>query len=101
MTEKNAGGMFRKLVTRALAAGALLVVYSISTVAVSTIAAMTTGVSTAQAQRGRGGRGVGRGRGVARGRGRGRGRGFLRGGIWVPQVWCHQSWNSRRVYCGW
>jgi len=97
MKLNNTGGIFRRFLTRALAAGALLAVYCVSTIAVTGIA-MTTGVTTAHAQRGRG-----RGRGAVRGRGRGlrRGRGYYRGGLWVPSVWCHQPWNSRRVYCGW
>jgi BA14K-like protein len=60
-------GLLRKRLTRFLATGALLGIYALSTVGVTTVV-MTTGMSPAMAQRGRG-----RGRGD---RGRGRGRGY-------------------------
>jgi hypothetical protein len=109
MTESKSAGIVRKLVTRIVATGALLVVYALSTFAVSTVV-MTAGSTEAQAQRGRG-RGGGRGRGAVRGRGRGvvvrgggrgRGRGFYRGGIWFPWIapgLCHRPFNSVRFYC--
>jgi hypothetical protein len=88
MKENNTGGKARKFVTRVLAAGALLAVYTTSMVAV-TGGMMAASVTSADAQwRGRGWRGRGRG---WRGRGwRGRGR----------YVCHHRHWNSRRV-CWW
>ena len=68
MTAIKSNGPVRKFITRALATGALLAIYSLSTIAVTGVV-MTTGVSPAAAQRG--GRGGG-----GRGRGRGRGRGI-------------------------
>jgi hypothetical protein len=100
MTENKSGGAVRRFVTRVLAAGALVVLYAISTMAVTGVT-MTATDSSAYAQRGgRGGRG-GR-RGGARGRGRGRGRGIWRGGVWWPWIapgWCHHIPTSRRVWC--
>ena len=49
MTKTRSGGPVRKLLTRVLAAGALLCLYTFSTGVV-----MTTGVTSAEAQRGRG-----------------------------------------------
>jgi hypothetical protein len=60
-------GLLRKRLTRFLATGALLGIYALSTIGVTAVV-MTTGMSSAMAQRGRG-----RGRGD---RGRGRGRGY-------------------------
>jgi hypothetical protein len=101
MAINNSGGILRKYLTRVLAAGALLAIYAVSTLAVSGVFLAST-TTEAQAQRGRGrgrGRGADRGRGRGRGsRGRGRGRGYYRGGIWVPAL-CHNSWNSRRYTC--
>jgi hypothetical protein len=64
----QSGGSIRKSFTRLLATGALLGVYALSTVGVTAVV-MTTGMSSAMAQRGRG-------RGGGGGRGRGRGRGY-------------------------
>jgi hypothetical protein len=100
MTEKKSTGAVRKYLTGILAAGVLLAIYSISTIAVTSFG-MAVSDSTAQARGGRGGGRGARGGGWGRGGGRGRGRGFFRGGLWVPQVWCHQGWSSRRFYCGW
>jgi hypothetical protein len=80
MAINNSGGILRKYLTRVLAAGALLAIYAVSTLAVSTVF-LTSTTTEAQAQRGRG-----------------RGRGYWRGGIWAPAL-CHQPWSSRRVYC--
>jgi hypothetical protein len=57
-------GLLRKSLTRFLATGALLGIYALSTVGVTAVV-MTTGMSSAMAQRGRGrgDRGRGRGRG--------------------------------------
>ena len=94
MAINNSGGILRKYLTRVLAAGALLAIYAVSTLAVTGVF-LTSTTTEAQAQRGRG---PGRGRGYGRGRGRGRGRGYWRGGIWAPAL-CHNAWNSRRYYC--
>ena len=59
-----------------MAAGALLAVYRVSTIAVTGIA-MTTGVTTADAQRGRGSWRRGAVVAARWGRGRGRGRGYF------------------------
>ena len=90
MAVSNSIGGARKFLTRALAAGAMLAIYCMGTVAM-TGAMMTTGVTSAEA-RGRGGRGFrGGGRGF-----RGRGRGVRR---WVCR---HHYWNSaRRCYWVW
>jgi hypothetical protein len=116
MSETKSVGPVRRVVTRVLATGALLVVYAVSTFAVSTIV-MTSGSTPAMAQRGQGrgggrggGRGAGRGggrggvvlRGRGGGRGRGRGRGWSRGGIWFPWIGpgiCHHPYTSARVVC--
>ena len=67
------------LVTRCLAAMALLSVYCVGIIGASTV--MLTATSTsANAQRGRGGGGRGGGRGFGRGGGRGFGGGGFRGG---------------------
>ena len=91
MMTNNSGGVLRKVLTRVLAAGALLAIYAVSTLAVSGVF-LTSTTTEAQAQRGRG---RGRGRGY---RGRGRGRGYYRGGLWVGPL-CHRPWSSRRYYC--
>ena len=91
MAINNSGGILRKYLTRVLAAGALLAIYAVSTLAVSSVF-LTSTTTEAQAQRGRG---RGRGRGY---RGRGRGRGYYRGGLWVPPL-CHNPWSSRRYNC--
>jgi len=81
------------ILTRALAALALLFVYVASTSAI--LVGATT--SPAQAWRGGGGRGWGRGGGWGRGRGWGRGYGF--GGVVVrgggPRCW----WNGYATVC--
>ena len=102
MTE-NKQGAVRKFVARALAAGVLLAMYAVSTIAVTgVLTAATDTAAFARGGRGGGGaRGGGRGRGGGWGRGGGRGRGYWRGGVWVPWVGplCHRPWSSRRVYC--
>ena len=93
MTTNNSGGVLRKVLTRVLAASALLAIYAVSTVAVSGVflASTTTEVQA---------RGRGRGRGYYRGRGyRGRGRGYWRGGFFGVGPLCHNPWSSRRYYC--
>jgi hypothetical protein len=94
MMTHNSGGMLRKALTRVLAAGALLAIYAVSTIAVSGVFVAT---STTEAQA----RGRGRGRGYYRGRGRGyyRGRGYWRGGFFGVGPLCHNPWSSRRYYC--
>lgn len=82
MANQKATGGARKVMTRVLAAGALLAIYCVSTV-VMTGAVMTSTVTSAQAR--------GRGRGWRGGRGRGRGR------RWVCR---HNHWNSARR-CFW
>jgi hypothetical protein len=62
MTAIKSNGPVRKFITRALATGAMLTIYSLSTVAVTGVV-MTAGVSPASAQ--------------WRGRGRGRGGGWV------------------------
>jgi hypothetical protein len=81
MTEIKLGGRVRKVMTRMLATGALLTVYAIGSVSVTSLV-MTTFSSEAVAQRGKGkGKGGGGGGGAAKrgggggGGGRGRGRG--------------------------
>jgi BA14K-like protein len=70
MTIQKSGGSVRKLVTRVLATGVLLVMYAFGMIAM-TGALMTAGVSPAYAQRGRGrgggdiGLGIGLGIGAA------------------------------------
>ena len=53
MTENKSGGSVRKLMTRMLATGALLSMYALGTLGVTSVV-MTAGMSTAVAQRGRG-----------------------------------------------
>jgi hypothetical protein len=93
MMTNNSGGILRKVLTRVLAAGALLAVYAVSTIAVSGVflTSTTTEVQARGRGRGRGHRGRGRGH-------RGRGRGHWRGGVWVGPL-CHRPWSSRRYYC--
>jgi len=67
MTETGTRGPVRKVITRALAASALLALYTFNTVAMSGVVLTTAGMSQANAQW----RGRGRGRGWGRGRGRG------------------------------
>jgi hypothetical protein len=85
MAANISGGSARKFLTRVLAAGALLAVYSMGTLAV-TGAFMTTGISSANAWvRGRGYRGGYRGYRGGRGR------------VWVCR---HNPYNSFRR-CFW
>src|SRR5688572_25590119 len=86
MMTNNSGGILRKVLTRVLAAGALLAVYAVSTIAVSGVflTSTTTEVQARGRGRGRGHRGRGRGH-------RGRGRGHWRGGVWVGPL-CHRPW---------
>ena len=63
MTAIKSNGPVRKFITRALATGAMLAIYSLSTAAVTGVV-MTAGVSPASAQRGWRGRSRGRGRGI-------------------------------------
>jgi hypothetical protein len=92
MMTNNSGGVLRKVLTRVLAASALLAIYAVSTLAVSGV--FLTSTTTEVQARGRG-RGGGRGRGRGH---RGRGRGHYRGGVWVGPL-CHRPWSSRRYYC--
>jgi hypothetical protein len=84
------------ILTRCLAALALMFVYVVST------SAILVGTSTTQAQA-RGGRGGGRGggfRGGGRGFGRGGGRGFGRGrGVVVRGGGCYFSYRWGRYIC--
>ena len=66
MTAIKPKGPVRKFITRALATGAMLAIYSLGTVAVTGVV-LTAGVSPASAQRGWRGRGRGRGIGPALG----------------------------------
>ena len=92
MAANDSIGGARKFLTRALAAGALLAIYCVGTVAM-TGALMTSTVTTAQA---RGFRGGGRGYRGGRGFGFRGGRGLRR---WVCR---HHYWNSvRRCYWVW
>jgi hypothetical protein len=75
MEMQRSEGLLRKSLTRFLATGALLGVYALSTVGVTAVV-MTTGMSSAMAQRGRG-----RGGGYYRGRGRGYGGAAVGAGI--------------------
>jgi hypothetical protein len=87
MAEASLVGPIKKMVTRALAAGVLLSLYSVGTVAVtgSMLAATTTSADAQWRGRGRGRGWRGRGRGVRGWRGRGR-------------VVCrHRHYSSRRV----
>lgn len=72
MTGSESSGLRRKLMSM-LTAAAMVVVYLLGTVGVSTVT-MTAGTSSAEARGRRGGRRGGRGRGRGRGR-RGRGPG--------------------------
>jgi len=92
------------ILSRFLAAMALVFVYMISVVGTSGLF-LASSTSSAEA-RGRGRGGGGRGRGYARGYGRGRGRGYGRGygfgGVYVaPRVrgGCYYSARWGRVVC--
>lgn len=93
----------RNLLTRCLAAMALIGIYCVSIVGTSALM-LASSTSSAQAQRGRGrggGRGRGRGGGFYRGRGRGRGYGFGPA-IVVPRVLgpgCYYSRRYGRTIC--
>jgi hypothetical protein len=99
MAQKNTR---RNIVTRCLAAMALLFVYFVSTSAVL----VGTSTTAALARGGRGGGGWGRGGGYGRGggwgRGRGYGRGYGYGGVYVaPAVrgGCYYSYRWGRTIC--
>jgi hypothetical protein len=83
MPTTQSAGVVRKFITRTLAAGTLLTIYAVGTIA-TTGAMLTATTTSAEAQwRGRGWRGRGW---------RGRGRGW-RGGL----VCRHRYYSSRRV----
>ncbi|MDB5574922.1 MAG: hypothetical protein JWR80_98 [Bradyrhizobium sp.] len=88
------------ILSRFLAAMALVFVYMVSVVGTSGLF-LAASTSSADARgRGRGGGGRGYARGYARGRGRGRGYGY--GGVYVaPRVrgGCHYSYRWGRVVC--
>ncbi|HTJ01197.1 MAG TPA: hypothetical protein VL492_00280 [Methylovirgula sp.] len=85
----------RSVVTRILAAAAMVCVYFVGVAGVSSV--LIAGSTTSAEARGRG-RGGGRGRGVGRGRGRGWARGRGRGwGIVAPGCYYSPRWG--RVIC--
>ncbi|MDP1868443.1 MAG: hypothetical protein Q8L13_19160 [Bradyrhizobium sp.] len=91
------------ILSRFLAAMALVFVYMVSIVGTSGLF-LAASTSSAEAQRGRGrGGGRGRGRGVGRGRGRGYGRGYGYGGFYVAPIvrgsGCYYSRRWGRVVC--
>jgi hypothetical protein len=90
------------ILSRFLAAMALVFVYMISVVGTSGLF-LASSTSSAEARgRGRGGGGRGIGRGYGRGRGRGYGRGYGFGGVYVaPRVrgGCYYSSRWGRVVC--
>jgi hypothetical protein len=90
------------ILSRFLAAMALVFVYMISVVGTSGLF-LASSTSSAEARgRGRGGGGRGIGRGYGRGRGRGYGRGYGFGGVYVaPRVrgGCYYSPRWGRVVC--
>jgi uncharacterized membrane protein len=95
----------RNLLTRCLAAAALVSVYCVGLIGASAVM-LTAGSTAAQAQRGRGGGGRGGGRGFGRGGGRGwgggrgygRGYGFYGGPRFVaPGCYFSRRWG--RVVC--
>ncbi|WP_398480675.1 hypothetical protein [Tardiphaga sp.] len=97
----------RNLLTRCLAAAALVSVYCFGLIGASAVM-LTAGSTAAQAQRGRGGGGRGRGGGFGRGRGggfyRGGGRGYGRGygfygGPRFVAPGCYFSRRWGRVVC--
>lgn len=94
----------RNLLTRCLAAAALVSVYCIGLIGASTVM-LTAGSTAAQAQRGRGrgrggGWGRGRGGGFYRGGGRGYGRGYgFYGGPRFVAPGCYFSRRWGRVVC--
>ena len=90
------------ILSRFLAAMALVVVYMVSVVGTSGLF-LAASTSSAEARgRGRGG-GRGYGRGYGRGRGRGYGRGYGFGGVYVAPVvrggGCYYSRRWGRVVC--
>jgi hypothetical protein len=89
MQTTKTGRTGRKVLTRWLAATALVGIYCLSSVGI----VMTTGLTSAQARGGRGG-----GRGFARGGG---GRGFIRGGGYGAYYGggCWWSRRARRWVC--
>ena len=90
------------ILSRFLAAMALVFVYMVSVVGTSGLF-LASSTSSAEARgRGRGGGGRGIGRGYGRGRGRGYGRGYGFGGVYVaPRVrgGCYYSARWGRVVC--
>jgi len=90
------------ILSRFLAAMALVFVYMVSVVGTSGLF-LASSTSSAEARgRGRGGGGRGIGRGYGRGRGRGYGRGYGFGGVYVaPRVrgGCYYSPRWGRVVC--
>ena len=92
------------ILSRFLAAMALVFVYMVSVVGTSSLF-LAASTSSAEARgRGRGGgRGRGYARGYARGRGRGYGRGYGFGGVYVAPVvrgaGCYYSRRWGRVVC--
>jgi hypothetical protein len=84
LTVAQSSGPRRKLLTRFFAAAALLGVYLLGTIGVTSLALTTAGVTSSPADAGRRGRGRGRGRGRRGRRGRGRGGSDC---YWVGPVW--------------
>jgi hypothetical protein len=88
------------ILSRFLAATALVFVYMVSVVGTSGLF-LAASTSSAEAQWGRG-RGRGYARGIGRGRGRGYGRGYGFGGVYVAPVMrggCYYSRRWGRVVC--
>jgi ABC-type cobalamin transport system permease subunit len=84
MTKIKSGGPVRKFITRVLATASLLAIYGFGTIATTGVV-LTTGVSTAFAQRGRG-RGRGRGIGIGTAIGIGVGAAIVGGAIAADQA---------------
>ena len=95
MLQKNTNAR-RGVMTRFLAAMAMVCVYFIGVAGVSSV--LVAGSTTSAEARGRG-RGGGRGRGVGRGRGWGRGRGRGWGGVGIIAPGCFYSPRWGRVIC--
>jgi hypothetical protein len=81
MPATQTAGAIRKFVTRTLAAGSLLAIYAVGTVA--TTGAMLTATTTVA---------------DAQWRGRGRGRGWGRRG-WGRRGWGRRGWRGRGLIC--
>ena len=98
MADNKSNGPVRNLVTRMLATGALLSMYALGTLGVTSVV-MTTGMSTAVAQRGRG-RGGGRGRGnVGAAIGAGVAIGVIGGIIAADQARRQGAYDDAVEYC--